>query len=41
MLHPSYTELMEKINKEGETAVIPSLLQLLREQERLLEEMNL
>ena len=32
MLHPSYTELMEKINKEGETG---------EEQERLLEEMNL
>lgn len=48
MLHPSYTELMEKINKEGEqeknrlsTAVILLLLQLLKEQERLLQVMNL
>ena len=31
MLHPSYTELMEKINKEGEQG----------EQERLLQVMNL
>ena len=48
MLHPSYTELMEKINKDANreknrlsTAVILLLLQLLKEQERLLQVMNL
>ena len=49
MLHPSYTELMEKINKEGETGEEPVINSrysividyFIRETREILQEMNL
>ena len=48
MLHPSYTELMEKINKEGEQGEEPVInsrysivIATSKEHERLLQVMNL